>query len=96
VTHVTISAGELELTVSLTDDTHDYAEGTSFQLWGLTGASNTWLNGFTITLTSKYDHTLLGRKFVGVTSHADYSAAESGQAFVIQAGTTPVIAQTGN
>jgi hypothetical protein len=94
VTNVTISAGELELTVSLTDDTHDYAEGTSFQLYGLTGANNLWLNGYTITLSSKYDHTLLGRKFVGVTSHADYSAAEAGQAFIIQTGTTPVIAQS--
>lgn len=95
VTNVSVSAGVISLTVSVTNDVNDYAEGTSFQLWGLTGVNNTWLNGYTITLTSKYDHTLLGRKFVGVTSHADYSSAEAGQAFVIQAGTTPVIAQTG-
>jgi hypothetical protein len=96
VTHVTVSAKVLTLTINVTDDTRDYAVGTSFQLWGLTDTNNTWLNGFTITLTSKYDHTLLGRTFVGNVQHADYSASESGQAFVIQAGTTPVIAQTGN
>lgn len=96
VTNVSVSAGVLSLTVNVTNDVNDYAAGTSFQLWGLTGTNNTWLNGYTITLTSNYDHTLLGRKFVGATSHADYSQAEAGQAFVIQAGTTPVIAQTGN
>jgi hypothetical protein len=96
VTHVTVAAGVLSLTVAFTSDTRDYDVGTSFQLWGLTGGSNTWLNGFTITLTSKYDHTLLGRKLVGsAEGHADYTVAEAGQAFVIQAGTTPVIARTG-
>lgn len=96
VTNVTVAAQVISLTVTLTSDTRDYDIGTTFQLWGLTGAQNTWLNGFTITLTSKYDHTLVGRKFVGAVQHADYSAAEAGQAFVLQTGTTPVIAITGN
>ena len=96
ITNVTVSAGVLSLTVNVTSDTLDYPEGTSFQLWGLTDSNNTWLNGYTITLTQKYDHTLVGRKFVGsANGHADYSHSESGQAFVIQAGTTPVIAETG-
>src|SRR5581483_7412604 len=37
----------------------------------------------------------LGQHLVGQTNHANYSAAESGAAYVIQAGTTPVIAVTG-
>ncbi len=98
VTNVAVSSGVLSLTVNMTDgDTFDYPIGASFQLWGLTDSNNTWLNGYTITLTSKYDHTLLGRMLVGsANGHADYSHSESGQAFVIQAGTTPVIAETGS
>jgi hypothetical protein len=80
--------------MSLTNDVNDYPVGTSFQLWGLTDSNNTWLNGFTITLTTKYTHAS-STTFVGTAEHANYSHSESGQAFIIQAGTTPVIAETG-
>lgn len=96
ITQVAVSQNVLTLTVAVTDDTHDYKVGTTFQLWGLTDPANTWLNGFTITLTLAYDHTLFGRHFVGTAVHPDYTASEAGQAFVLQTGTTPVIAETGS
>jgi hypothetical protein len=99
VTHVTISANVLTLTINVTDDTRDYPIGTSFQLWGMN--ENAFLNGATLTLTTKYDHTLLGRTFIGAFEHANVSSSETGQAFVLQTGTlgggtTPYIAITGN
>jgi hypothetical protein len=94
VTNVSISNNVITLTVNLTDDTHDYQIGTSFQLWGMT--SHPYLNGATITLTAEYDHTVLGRKFVGEYQHANDSGTEAGPAYIIQTGTTPIIAETGN
>lgn len=94
ITNVSVAAGVLSLTVTMTSDTFDYAIGSTFQLWGMTGA-NDWLNGFTLALSTKYDHTLVGRKLVGFATHADYTSTETGQGFVIQTGTTPVIAKTG-
>ena len=70
VTNVSVSNNILSLTINVTDDTRDYPVGTSFQLWGM--VDNPWLNGATITLTSKYDHTLLGRMFVGATNAREY------------------------
>lgn len=99
ITQVDIASNVLSLTISVTDDTRDYPVGTSFQLWGL--SENSFLNGATITLTTKYDHTLIGRKFIGNYNHADVSQSETGQAFTIQTGTqgggtTPYIAVTGS
>jgi hypothetical protein len=98
-TNVSISSNVLSLTVNVTDDTRDYPVGTTFQLWGF--VNSPFLNGATITLIQTYDHTLLGRKLVADFEHADTSAAETGQAFVLQTGTqgggtTPYIAITGS
>jgi hypothetical protein len=95
ITSVAVAANVLTLSVTLASpNTTDYAVGTSFQLWGLTDSSNTWLNGYTITLTAKYDHTS-STTLVGVAQHANYSQSESGPGYIIQAGTTPIIAMTG-
>lgn len=94
VTNVAISDNVITLTVSLTNDVNDYQIGTSFELIGLT--TFTFLNGATITLTEEYDHTLIGRHFVGVYNHTNTSGSEAGPAYIIQSGTTPVIAETGN
>jgi hypothetical protein len=94
VTNVLISGNVITLTASLTSDTHDYKSGTSFQLWGMTSFS--YLNGATVTLTQNYDHTLVGRKLVGTFNHANASGAEGGPGYIVQSGTTPVIAETGN
>lgn len=68
----------------------------SFQLFGFTRSDNLWLNGITITLSQPYTY---GSSTVLVANikHGNYtdSSAESG-AVVIQAGTTPYIAETGN
>jgi hypothetical protein len=93
VTNVVISSDTITLTCSLTNDVNDYTAGTSFQLWGMTTFS--YLNGATITLTANYDHTLLGRKFVGTFNHANASGAEAGPGYIVQTGTIPVIAKTG-
>src|SRR6266496_1003977 len=99
VTHVTLSDNILTLAVDLTDDTRDYPIGTAFELIGMD--DNPWLNGATIILTQKYDHTVMGRHFIAAFNHEDVDNAESGDAFVIQAGTrgdgtTPYIAETGS
>jgi hypothetical protein len=98
VSSVSVSANVMTLTCSLTDDTRDYNAGTTFQLWGF--VDNPWLNGATITLSQKYDHTLVGRKFVCNFQHANVTQSESGQSFIIQTGTTgegstPYVAKTG-
>jgi hypothetical protein len=102
VTNVQVSANELTLTVTLAAPGSTYgppggtttiAAGTTFVLWGMT--SNTFLNGATITIDTAYTYgssTTLKAPF----NHADMNAAESGQGFIIQAGTTPVIALTGS
>jgi len=95
VTSVTVSAGVLTLTITPTNNTHDYAVGTTFQLWDFRTSANTWLNGFTITLTTKFDHTTSTTMVGSAEGHADYSSAESGPAYTLQTGTTPVIAVTG-
>ena len=99
VTDVSTTSNVLTLQVTLTDDTRDYVVGTSFQLWGLN--ENAFLNGATVTLADAYDHTLLGRTFICDFQHGDVSSAETGQAFIIQTGTTgdgstPYVAETGN
>ena len=102
VTNVAISANELTLTVTLTApgalfgppvSTTVIKAGTSFELWGM--SDNVFLNGATITIDTDYTYgssTTLKAPF----NHGDMSAAETGQGFIIQAGTTPVIAETGS
>ena len=96
ITNVDVTSDVLTLSVNMTNDTFDWVEGSSFQLWGLTSPSNTWLNGYTITLTTEY--TAGDGVLVGVANgHADYTSAESSNPnYVIEAGTTPVIAMTGS
>ena len=94
VNTVSIANDVITLDVTLTNDVNDYPIGTSFQLWGM--ASFPFLNGATITLTEAYDHTLLGRHFTGAYTHANVSGAESGPGYIVQSGTTPVIAETGS
>lgn len=93
VTNVNVSNNVLTLTVSITPDINDYIKGTSFQLWGMTGSP--WLNGATVTLSQAYTHAS-STTLVASFNHPDQNTAEAGQAFVVQSGTTPVIAKTGN
>lgn len=93
VSHVNISNNVMTLTVTLSPDTNDYAVGTDFQLYGFTNA--TFLNGATIELSQQYTHGV-STTFMAPFEHADYDSAEAGQNFIIQAGTTPVIAETGS
>ena len=73
----------------------DYTVGTSFQLFGMAAANNLWMNGLTITLTTAYTHGS-STTFTANVTHADYTATpESGTNFIIQSGTTPVIAKLG-
>lgn len=89
---VAVSANILTLAVTMTNDVNDYLAGTSFQLWGMT--TNTFLNGATITLTSNYTHAS-SMPFVAAFNHADQIATAEAPGYIIQAGTTPVIAITG-
>lgn len=93
VSNVDVTSNVLTLTVTLSPDTNDYIVGTSFQLWGLTSA--TFLNGATITLIEPYTHGV-STTLVADFNFPDTTTSESGQAFIIQAGTTPVIAETGS
>ena len=102
VTHVAVSANELTLAVTLTAPgatfgppvaTTTIEAGTSFVLWGM--SDNPFLNGATITIDTDYTYgssTTLTAPF----NHSDMSSSETGQGFIIQAGTTPVIAETGS
>src|SRR5271166_2819645 len=98
VSSVTVSDNVITLTVgTLTVPPSTPANipiGTSFQLWGFTATNNTWLNGATITLTAPYTYGV-SMALVADLEHHNYTAAESGQSFIIQAGTTPYIAKTG-
>jgi hypothetical protein len=104
VTAVSITNNELTLTVTLAapgaepslgppTGTTTIKAGTSFQLWGM--STNTFLNGATITLDNDYTYgssTTLTAPF----KNPDMSASESGPGYIVQAGTTPVIALTGS
>jgi hypothetical protein len=99
VTSANVASDVLTLTVNLATpspntDIFDYAIGTSFQLFGMAASNNTWMNGLTITLTKAYTHG--SSTFVANVFHADYTAtSESGTNYIIQSGTTPVIAKLG-
>ena len=101
VTNIAVASNVLTLTVNLATpspntNVNDYTTGTSFQLWGFTDAAALWLNGLTVTLSSAYDHTASPHKFVAKVVHTDYTnASPAGTPFIIQSGTTPVIAQLG-
>jgi len=98
VTNAAVSSNVLTLTVgTLTvppSSPTTLPTGSTFQLWGFTTSQNTWLNGYTITLSQPYTFGT-STTLVGSTQHANYSAAESGQAFTLETGTTPYIAKTG-
>jgi hypothetical protein len=90
---VTVAQNTLTLVVTLTNDVNDYAVGTAFQLWGM--QTNAFLNGATIILEDAYTHAS-STTFVAAFNHPDMGpTAESGPGYIIQAGTTPVIAITG-
>lgn len=96
VTSVTVSGNEITLMVTLTSppagDTVIPAN-TSFQLWGF--INNPWLNGATVTLDAEYTYGT-SISFTAPFNHANQTAtAETGPGYIIQAGTTPIIAETG-
>lgn len=102
VTHVAVTSNELTLTVTLTAPgatfgppvgTTTIKAGNSFVLWGMT--TNTFLNGATITIDTDYTYGT-STTLKAPWNHADMSSSEAGQGFIIQAGTIPVIAETGN
>ena len=73
----------------------DIPVGASFELLGFSQANNLWLNGITITLTSAITYTpSLSTTFTAIVNHANYTGS-SDSAYIIQAGTTPVVALTG-
>jgi hypothetical protein len=105
VTAVKVAANTLTLTVSLTSPaaepsfgppsgTTTIKAGTSFVLWGMT--TNTFLNGATVTLDIDYTYGV-STTFTAAFNHADLNTtAEGGAGYIVQAGTTPVIALTGS
>lgn len=100
ITSVAVSNNVITLTVgALTPPPSSPATipaNSSFQLWGFTQSDNLWLNGATITLSEPYTYGT-STTLVAPLEHVNYtdSTAEP-NAYVIQAGTTPYIAQTGN
>lgn len=104
VTSVSVTSNELTLTVSLTAPaaepsfgpplgTTTILAGTSFQLWGM--VSNEFLDGATITIDTDYTY----GTSTTLTAPFNYpnlvATPEAGPGYIIQAGTTPVIAMTG-
>jgi len=101
VTSVTVAANVLTLSVNLATpspntDMNNYAAGTTFQLWGFTDSDNLWLNGYTITLNSAGYTSGISAPFVADNVvHPNYTGSVAGAPYIIQTGTTPVIAQLG-
>jgi len=99
VTNVAVASDVLTLTVNLATpspntDANDYIVNTPFQLWGFTDSANLWLNGLTIFLSTAYTHAS-STTFTASVVHANYTQSVSGTSYIIQSGTTPVIAQLG-
>jgi hypothetical protein len=102
VTGVSVLNNVATFTVALTAQGSTYGPvspaavipvGTSFELLGFSQSNNLWLNGITITLTSAYTYGS-STTFVANVSHGNYTGTAD-SAYIIQAGTTPVVALTG-
>src|ERR1039458_5144668 len=103
VTAVQVTSNELTLKVTLAAPGSTYGPpagtttilaGTSFQLWGM--QTNAFLNGATITLDTDYTYGS-SLTLTAPFRFSNYSlTAEAGPGYIIQAGTTPVVALTGS
>lgn len=84
VTAVTVASNVMTITPTFSDNTRDYPTGTYFQLYGFTGSA-AWLNGATIMLAQKYDHTI-STTLVADFAHANVTLGGL-NGHLIQAGT---------
>jgi hypothetical protein len=111
VTKVSVLGNVATFTVTLADEGTEYGPaspasdvpvGANFELLGFTQLDNLWLNGITITLTSAITYNsgpplytpTLSATFTATVPHANYTSGLD-SAYIIQAGTTPVVALTG-
>lgn len=98
ITHITISAGVITLTVNNSGisnlGTPTYPVGSMFQLWGV--GTDTYLNGAILTTTAVYTigtSTTIVANYIAPAGHTADTNSDTG--FVQQIGTTPVVAKTG-
>jgi hypothetical protein len=104
VTEVSVLGNVATFTVDLAAEGSPYGPaspavnvpvGANFELLGFTDPDNLWLNGITITLTSAIQYTpSLSATFTATVPHENYTSGLD-SAYIIQAGTTPVVALTG-
>ena len=93
------SVNNIQVTdVSITDDVATFTTsaspfvdqpiGTQFMLWGFTNPATTWLNGFTVTLTT--DWSTSDTTFMANIVHIDMSQMDTAYIQIESGGTNPV------